>query len=838
MEDTEVTKPRSFGNEFKTQLSTSAFEALEREFNQVLSDIDGDPSLAQFRIEYEKIYRILKRSHEQEKRLVKKCRELNTEIVTNAAKVQTALKLSQEDQDTISTLRKDSERAWNMVDNLHEKEIRANETTAQLQEEVTRISELVAKSNRASAAQERQLKDLRFENDSLKIELEKKIATKKSLEAQLLDSQKQAQATESENDTLKESLAESSGELYTCKTELRRERDKRKETENELMSSDQKLEEKSVECDELKYAANSMQAKVKELENQLSEAKAMMEKYLNDYDQLSQREQNLSKEAEDQKKKNISLGTDLYNAQQELKLLNSEKIRLSSEKMQLERKVDQGKKNVMRYQKMLDEMKVTIRISQTDNQTLKREVNQLKQTEDQSKRQIDLLNQEKNVHLDRIQRTEDGARRADEETHQQEQTVISLEKELAIERKTILKHCAEIRKLEQKCQHFELKVGEHKEECQAVAEEVRLRDIEIQDLKTKLLEFETELKQEKQQYDNVRTERNRFSMRLIEAEAAKEELKKKIVLLEQSSKQLRGEIASKESMIVKEHFDWKREKTQREQHRNEISRLKNLIEVSNDSIHKQDIEIKRYEGIVRKMNNDALMQRKEYDQVIHERDILGTQLIRRNDELALLYEKIKIQQNALHNGEIQYQSKIEDIRLLLLKIKDLQRKISIAKGGAGNIDDVKRELIQKHRELLREKTKVKALSEELENPMNVHRWRKLEGSDPATYEMIQKIQILQKRLIKKTEEIIEKDVAVQEKSKSIFELKKILARQPGPDIAEKMNECQTNLREKSRQMKAMAGELNMYQAQVSIDSILFNNIYIYFIGIIFLFMTY
>ena len=38
-------------------------------------------------------------------------------------------------------------------------------------------------------------------------------------------------------------------------------------------------------------------------------------------------------------------------------------------------------------------------------------------------------------------------------------------------------------------------------------------------------------------------------------------------------------------------------------------------------------------------------------QVISERDILGTQLIRRNDELALLYEKIKIQQSTLTKGE-------------------------------------------------------------------------------------------------------------------------------------------------------------------------------------------
>jgi hypothetical protein len=69
------------------------------------------------------------------------------------------------------------------------------------------------------------------------------------------------------------------------------------------------------------------------------------------------------------------------------------------------------------------------------------------------------------------------------------------------------------------------------------------------------------------------------------------------------------------------------------------------------------------------------------------------------------------------------------------------------------------------KELLQEKTKVTALSEELENPMNVHRWRKLEGSDPATFELIQKIQTLQKRLISKTEEVVEKGLIIQEKEK-------------------------------------------------------------------------
>ena len=66
----------------------------------------GDRSLEKFRVEYEKLHRALKKSHDSEKRLMQKCRELNAEIVANSAKVATALKLSQEDQTTIASLKK------------------------------------------------------------------------------------------------------------------------------------------------------------------------------------------------------------------------------------------------------------------------------------------------------------------------------------------------------------------------------------------------------------------------------------------------------------------------------------------------------------------------------------------------------------------------------------------------------------------------------------------------------------------------------------------------------------------------------------------------------------
>ena len=66
----------------------------------------GDRSLDKFRVEYEKLHKALIKSHDGEKRLMEKCRELSAELVANSAKVQTALKLSQEDKNTISSLRK------------------------------------------------------------------------------------------------------------------------------------------------------------------------------------------------------------------------------------------------------------------------------------------------------------------------------------------------------------------------------------------------------------------------------------------------------------------------------------------------------------------------------------------------------------------------------------------------------------------------------------------------------------------------------------------------------------------------------------------------------------
>merc|ERR1719276_219060 len=118
--------------------------------------------------------------------------------------------------------------------------------------------------------------------------------------------------------------------------------------------------------------------------------------------------------------------------------------------------------------------------------------------------------------------------------------------------------------------------------------------------------------------------------------------------------------------------------------------------------------------IIKEAYNEHEQKKKEIAKVINQRDVLGTQLIRRNDELALLYEKIKIQQRTLQEGEVSYKQRLEESRALQIMAAGYKREKTIAHQQVANIGDLKKDIFSLQRELLRERTKVKALSEELE----------------------------------------------------------------------------------------------------------------------------
>ena len=66
--------------------------------------------------------------------------------------------------------------------------------------------------------------------------------------------------------------------------------------------------------------------------------------------------------------------------------------------------------------------------------------------------------------------------------------------------------------------------------------------------------------------------------------------------------------------------------------------------------------------------------------------------MRRNDELALLYEKIKLQQATMNKGEIQYRQRQEDLRVLKLEIRKLQREKTILNKSVSSVEELRKEI--------------------------------------------------------------------------------------------------------------------------------------------------
>lgn len=151
----------------------------------------------------------------------------------------------------------------------------------------------------------------------------------------------------------------------------------------------------------------------------------------------------------------------------------------------------------------------------------------------------------------------------------------------------------------------------------------------------------------------------------------------------------------------------------------EISTLRHDIE-------ERKLEEKRLRRTLQSAENDITHYKKEIETIMNERDILGTQLVRRNDELSLQYSRLKIFQTTIRRGDAQYAQRLDDIRLLKLEVKKLRTEKALLSKSITNVSDLRQEIFHLDRDLTREKLKVMALEEEVQNPLNIHRWRKLE----------------------------------------------------------------------------------------------------------------
>lgn len=352
------------------------------------------------------------------------------------------------------------------------------------------------------------------------------------------------------------------------------------------------------------------------------------------------------------------------------------------------------------------------------------------------------------------------------------------------------------------------------QEYYTALEELKLQELQIRELQKKIAEDQAKLKHKQNLYEAVRADRNLYSKQLVESQDEINALKRKFRLTNHQIEQIKEEISSKDHAIVKEHFHHHSVDKERELLKNELTKIRKQVVSSEQIIENQHVEVLKLTRIIEEADLERQRQTNELVAIVAERNLLTAQVVKRNGELSEMYDKIKIQRSNLRIGEKQYSDCMENLKQLKSQLISIVKQNNSTITELSNLETVKRTVLRLEKELLQEQSKARALAEELDRPMNVHRWRILESSDPQRYEKIKQIQLLQKELIDKSDLVVEKELMIQEKEKVYVELKNIIARQPGPDVDEQLLTYQLAYKDKVKQLSAMNNELDMYRMQV------------------------
>lgn len=623
------------------------------------------------------------------------------------------------------------------------------------------------------------------------------------------------QETEAEIATLDGAIAKSKGEIADLNGQCDAISQRGKDSEKNIKSIQQAIVQAEADYIQRKTMLKSDEKTFVVLDRNIKTSKERMDGYIREFDAMLSTTQQLTNELEKQihANKNLSQETDaretyLEEKSRELAALSKEDSKLQKLKEIAQKKIEEIEAEKAKAEAKRDELiKQVEACRDEDTKQCRKEVDTLLKSKADLEKQIDIL-RKKYLGSDRSTRAIIDLGHVNQST----------KRNLAIEKKILQDEVAlqfnQIQQFLHDNDKYDHDTELTNQEYYTALEELKLQELQVRELQKKISDDQGKLKQKQNLYEAVRADRNLYSKQLIDSQEEIADLRKKFRSTNHQIDQMKEEISSKDHSIVKEHFHHHAVDKERELLKNELTKIRKQVLSAEQIIENQHVEVLKLSRIIEEADAERQRQQNELVAIISERNLLTAQVVKRNSELGHMYDKIKVQRSNLRIGEQHY-------NVVLKNLRDLQRQlVNIVQEHHGTVnelkalEDAKRNVYRLEKELLQEQSKTQALSDELARPMNVHRWRILESSDPKRFEKIKQIQTLQKELIDKSDEVVRKELLIQEKEKVYVELKNIISRQPGPEVEEQIVTYQLALKDKVKQLAAMNDELDMYRQQV------------------------
>ncbi|XP_060013209.1 coiled-coil domain-containing protein 146 [Lagenorhynchus albirostris] len=347
-----------------------------------------------------------------------------------------------------------------------------------------------------------------------------------------------------------------------------------------------------------------------------------------------------------------------------------------------------------------------------------------------------------------------------------------------------------------------------------IAREIKAKDLEIRIHRKQKREIHRRLREFAKLYDTIRNERNKFINLLHKAHQKVNEIKERHKMSLNELEILRNSAVTQDRKLQNSMLKHANNITIRESMQNDVCKMVAKLQEMKEKKEAQLNNTDRLDNMITVIEKEMAQLRKKYEKAVQRRNESGVQLIEREEEVCIFYEKINIQEKMKLHGEIEIHVLEEKIRFLKVKIAEKQRQIHVTRKLLPAKRALDADLAMLQIQFSQCTDRIKDLEKQFINPECENRTRFLPGKDMTKEEMIKKMDALELQLAKKEEKLLEKDFIYEQVSRLTDRLcsKTQACKQDTLLLAKKMNGYQKKIKDATEKMMALVAELSMKQA--------------------------
>lgn len=791
------------------QIDESAFIDLKYELAQFIETELLEEGVKEFKAQFLIMFNTLVSSYNSITSSQRNFNETNEKLIKNLRNKNDICKRIEEDQERILNINQEFENLSLKIDYTKSEEQELDKQIKSLNDEIIKLNQIKEKDSFINFnPEEIELKEkLKADVDDLDIKFEQVISQKNQILKQLdiiISEKVKLEEIGNELESQKKETEEYKAKKYK---EYEEQIEKKinidnlfKNTKNDNMEFKKRLIEQDETLSKLREKEKNINNENDEIIERISECEKLIKKLQSERPLRLKEIKELDKKKEEFEKSIKEIGQEITNIEKEKNELTKETEEFEKNKLKFEFKINEYDKEIIYLKEEIDKIHLDVLKIEKEIEMKKLlfhekkdELNSKKQKDHEEKKKIEDLSDELNTQHNQNIFIENSIRRL-----MNEALGIKKETQLLEQQKEIIE--AEKNIYSKQSSDAQMEFFQAKERLKNLNEA-------IGDLKEKNTSLEQKAKQQKKIFEAVKGDCLRFEKKYSESKKDIKEISDDKQKKSQRYQFLKIELNYKQKLLagLQKNFS-----------NNEIELIddKEKKRLLIEEIKQIKISIERYQKSNNNLNKtislaecDHQNQLKEFQVIVTERDFINQQLIQRHKEIDSLYEKIKVHQEELIKLNSQYEKKLIEVENLKQSRELLTEEYIKSENIIKNIFELRVTKIKIEKELIITKNKLKSLEDQTKKPLNIHRWTKLEYSDPEKFELITQINSLQRRLIAKTEEVSHKEELIQEKEKLYIKLKGIVARQSGVDMIESLKNYQKLIREENIKLKKMNEEV-------------------------------